>query len=141
MYIMNRKFTYLLAFVFILGACANNKNDFDASGTFEAEEVIVSSELGGKILSFTIEEGQTLPPGKTVGVIDAENLSLQKEQVEESIKALSEKTADVNPQIRLLRDQLAVQQSQLNTLLKERVRIQNLLKNDAATGTTDTSSA
>ena len=31
-------------------ACKNNENKFDASGTFETTEVIVSSELNGKIL-------------------------------------------------------------------------------------------
>ena len=69
-----------------------------------------------------------------VGIIDAENLSLQKEQVQASIEALREKTSDVLPQIKLLQDQLAVQQSQLNNLQHERTRIENLLKQDAATG-------
>jgi HlyD family secretion protein len=96
--------------------------------------VIVSSELAGKITSFSVEEGQTIPKDSIVAVVDAANISLQKEQVEANIQALSEKTADVSPQVRLLENQLAVQQSQLNNLLHEQARVQNLLKQDAATG-------
>jgi HlyD family secretion protein len=54
--------------------------------------------------------------------------------VQASIKALNEKTVNVIPQVQLLQNQLAVQQSQLNTLQHEKTRIENLLKADAATG-------
>ncbi|HCN83734.1 MAG TPA: HlyD family secretion protein, partial [Sphingobacteriaceae bacterium] len=73
------KYVYVIALAILASACNRNKNDADASGTFEADEVIVSSEIGGKLLSFTPEEGTTLDSGKTVGVIDAENISLQKQ--------------------------------------------------------------
>ncbi len=123
-----------LAALLFLMACNNKNGKFDATGTFEVDEVIVSSELAGKITSFSVEEGQTIPKDSIVAVVDAANISLQKEQVEANIQALSEKTADVSPQVRLLENQLAVQQSQLNNLLHEQARIQNLLKQDAATG-------
>jgi len=125
---------FSLSLALFITSCNRNAHDFDASGTFEAEEVIVSSEATGRLISFDIQEGQSIPEGKKVGLIDAENLTLQKEQIEASINALSEKTADVNPQIQLLQNQQAVQQSQLKTLYAERIRVQNLLKMDAATG-------
>jgi HlyD family secretion protein len=115
-------------------ACNRRDQVFDASGTFEAEEVIVSSELGGKIRSLNLQEGQTLPAGKKVGEVDARDLELQKEQVQASIRALQDKTADIDPQVRLLRNQLAVQQSQLQTLQREQRRTENLVQEDAATG-------
>ena len=133
MFINYAKFLIVLLPGLILSACDNHKSEFDATGTFEADEVIVSSELAGRIDSFTLEEGQQLQVGKVVGTIDAENLALQKEQVEASINALREKTLDVKPQIRLLQEQLAVQKSQLATLERERQRTQNLLTADAAT--------
>jgi HlyD family secretion protein len=111
-----------------------NKEDFDASGNFEANEVIVSSEIAGRITSFTAEEGQQVVRGTQLVSIDAENLILQRQQVEASIRALHEKTIDVNPQVKLLNDQLAVQQSQLENLLHEQKRTENLVKQDAATG-------
>jgi HlyD family secretion protein len=128
-----RKFI-LPFFVFILAACNRNGQQFDAMGTFETDEVIVSAETGGKILSLTIDEGDTVSKGKIVGEIDAENTKLQKEQVEESIKSLGEKTADVSPQVRLLEEQMAVQQTRLANLQHEKARTENLLKLDAATG-------
>jgi HlyD family secretion protein len=131
---MANKILLMAAIGMMLTACNRNEKNYDASGTFEADEVIVSSELTGKILSFTVSEGDTISKDKVIGSVDAQNLSLQKDQVEASIQALSDKTADAGPQIRLLQNQIAVQQSQLNNLLHEQTRIENLLKADAATG-------
>ncbi len=117
-----------------LSSCKNNGHRFDASGTFEADEVIVSSELGGKIILLNIDEGSVLAKDSIVGVVDAGNLALQKEQVEASIESLREKTADVGPQVELLENQLQVQQSQLDNLRHEKQRVENLIKADAATG-------
>ena len=118
---------------FLIISCSGGENEFDASGTFEADETIVSSEIPGKILSFNVEEGMHLSKDSIVGTVDATNIDLQQQQVEASIKALNEKTANVSPQVELLQNQLAVQQSQLDNLLHERTRIENLLKADAAT--------
>ncbi len=81
-----------------------------------------------------LKKGQDLAKDSIVGMVDATNLSLQEQQVEASINALNQKTADVSPQVQLLRNQLAVQQSQLNNLTHEKARIENLIKADAATG-------
>ena len=105
----------------------------DATGTFEADEVIVSAEVPGKILTFTVEEGSQLSKDSVVGTIDSKNITLQKEQMDASIRALSEKTSDIQPQVKLLEDQLQVQQSQLKTMEREKARTENLLKQDAAT--------
>ena len=122
----------IAAILFI--SCNNNGNEFDASGTFEADEVIVSSLSTGKILSLKIDEGSLLAKDSIVGIVDPTDLDLQKQQVEESINALGQKTYDVNPQVKLLQGQITVQQSQMDNLLHERQRIENLLKADAATG-------
>jgi HlyD family secretion protein len=118
----------------LLAACNSNGNNFDASGTFEADEVIVSSSANGKILELPVQEGDVLVKDSIVGLVDPTDISLQKEQVEESIRALSEQTLNVEPQVRLLQDQLTVQQSQLDNLLHEKTRTENLVKQDAATG-------
>jgi len=125
-------FTFITMAAF--SACNRNNSKFDASGTFEADEVIVSSLQPGKILYLNVEEGMTLAKDSVVGLVDPENLKLQQEQVEESIKALNEKTVDVAPQVQLLQNQLTVQQSQLDNLLHEQERVENLVKSDAATG-------
>jgi HlyD family secretion protein len=120
--------------VILLAACNGDKNQFDASGSFEADEVIVSSLANGKIISLTIDEGSVLAKDSIVGKVDPVDISLQKEQVEQSIASLSEQTLNAEPQIRLLKEQLSVQQSQLDNLLHEKTRIENLIKQDAATG-------
>jgi HlyD family secretion protein len=71
--------------------------------------------------------------GTTVARVDALNIALQKEQADASVNALQQKTVDVAPQVKLLQDQLAVQETQLKNLQHEKIRIENLLKQDAAT--------
>lgn len=117
-----------------LQSCDPGNNDFDASGSFEANEVIISSQLAGQLLTFTVEEGDSLTNGQVVGTIDAEILSLQKDQVGAAIQSLSEKTSNVQPQVKLLQNQVAVQEEQLKKLLQEKERTERLVKADAATG-------
>ncbi len=117
----------------ILAGCNLNNKVSDASGTFEADEVIVSSELPGKILSLNIEEGSVLAKDSVVGVIDSVPLELQKAQVEATINSLYQKTMDVRPQLILLQDQIAVQKAQLNNAFHEKARTERLIKADAAT--------
>jgi len=123
-----------LLLTLFLFACGGNTMHSDATGTFESDEVIVSSEVPGKILSLNLDEGSFLSKDSIVGTIDATNLSLEKEQVDASIRALSEKTSDVKPQVKLLEDQLEVLESQMKTMEREKARTEKLLKKDAATG-------
>ncbi|HEY4194893.1 MAG TPA: HlyD family efflux transporter periplasmic adaptor subunit [Mucilaginibacter sp.] len=115
-----------------LTAC-QKKNDFDASGNFEADEVIVSAQQNGELTSYSVQEGTQLKTGDKVGQIDVSIARLQKEQVEASISALKEKTSNPNDQAELVRRQLDVQQAQLAQQLRERTRTENLVKADAAT--------
>lgn len=97
---MNR--TYLSLFLLIgLAACNGANQEFDASGVFEADEVIISSESVGKILRFEVQEGTELKAGQVIGSVDCKNLSLQKSQIEASIDALGQKTNDAAPKRRL----------------------------------------
>jgi HlyD family secretion protein len=128
---MKQGLTFLLCALLL--SCSNKENIYDASGTFESDEVIVSSEQNGQLLSFNVNEGDSLTKGQVIGFIDSTNLVLQKQQVQATIHSLSEKTSDVQPQVKLLRDQLAVQQSQLDHLIYERNRYQRLVAAQAAT--------
>lgn len=121
-----------MLFAFLAGCNLNNKVS-DASGTFEADEVVVSSEVPGKIISLNLEEGSILAKDSIVGIIDSVPLQLQKAQVEATIGALSQKTLDVKPQIKLLQDQISVQKIQLDNALHEKARTERLIKADAAT--------
>ncbi|MCD7925070.1 MAG: HlyD family efflux transporter periplasmic adaptor subunit [Bacteroides sp.] len=121
------KYLLLTASLLALSACGNGKGDYDASGTFEATEVIVSSEANGKILQFHVEEGQLLAADKEVGCIDTLQLYLKKMQLLASGKAVANKSMDINKQI-------AATKEQISKAEYERKRTENLLKENAATG-------
>lgn len=131
---MNKSLISIAASILILAGCKSSGSNADASGTFEAREVIVSAQANGKILSLDFDEGTILPADTVVGQVDPTDLSLQKEQVEATISSLNDQTQNAAPNVQLLQNQVAVQQSQLNNLLHEKARIENLLKLDAATG-------
>jgi len=123
----------LMGIAVVLAACNSKDKLSDASGTFEADEVIISSEVPGKILTLNLEEGSNLKKDSIVGMIDPVPLQLQKAQVEATIGSLHQKTMDVKPQVKLLQDQTEVLKVQLINAFYERARVQNLIKADAAT--------
>lgn len=66
---MKTKYGFLLFAVYCLTACGE-KDDFDATGTFEATEIVVSSETAGKLLYLNAEEGMHFTQGTEVGLVD-----------------------------------------------------------------------
>jgi len=119
-------------------ACNNGNGKYDATGTFEADEVIVSSEATGRILQFNLEEGATLVKDSVVGKIDPAAIELQKEQASASVEALQQKTNDASPQVNILQSQtqlqqrqIAVDEEQLKVLDKEQQRFKKLVAADA----------
>jgi HlyD family secretion protein len=126
-----RKITAIAGFL-ILVSCNANKKDYDASGNFEADEVIVSAQQTGELLSFTAAEGDSIAAGTVVGQIDVSIPKLQKEQTEASIAALRQKTSSPAPRNEVIRKQLAVLQTRLDNLFREQKRTQNLINADAA---------
>ncbi|HZW38523.1 MAG TPA: HlyD family efflux transporter periplasmic adaptor subunit [Ignavibacteriaceae bacterium] len=124
---MKKLYIILLAISssFIIG-CGNDEGKFDASGVFEATEIIVSSEAAGRILQFEVKEGDVLKAGQVVGIIDSTQLYLKKQQLLASRKAVQSRRPEINTQI-------AVTEQQIQTAKTERTRIENLLKSNAAT--------
>ena len=116
----------------LTASCNANKTDYDASGNFEADEVIVSAQQTGELLSLTVTEGDRLTAGAVVGQIDVTISKLQKEQTEATIASLKQKTSSPAEQTEVVRKQLAVQQIQLDNLFREQKTPQNLIKADAA---------
>jgi HlyD family secretion protein len=123
----------ILILALVALSCNRDTLKTDASGVFESDEVIVSAEESGQLLSFPIREGDSLRKGAIIGQIDMSNTILQKQQVQATIRALREKTTNPIPEIELVRKQITVQQSQLAQQIMERARTQRLLEGDAAT--------
>ena len=130
----------LLAAIFALSSCNNSDDNYDASGTFEADELMVTAKANGTILQLNVEEGQQLTINEKVGEIDPKNVQLQKEQVVASMDAIEQKTNSALPQIQVLQSQISGQsanvsilQEQLQNAVRERNRTANLVAKDAAT--------
>lgn len=112
-------------FMFLL-SCNRNKFEHDASGTFEATEVIVSSEANGKLESFQLTEGDQLAKGQYVGYVDSIQLYLKKRQLIATNKAIQVKRPDISVQVSSIKEQIAKAEF-------EKRRIQRLLADNAAT--------
>lgn len=109
----------------LLCACGKG-NGFDATGTFEATEVIVSAEVNGRIMQYDVDEGSLLKAGEQVGYIDTTQLYLQKMQLTANARSVRSRAQDVSKQIASTREEIAKAQF-------EKRRNEKLLASNAST--------
>jgi HlyD family secretion protein len=124
-----KNITYVFAAILLpllFSACGSSNNKYDATGTFESEEVIVSSEATGNLQWFTVEEGDKLQKDQVVGVVDTIQLYLKKKQLLGSITSALSKRPDIATQ-------LATIQKQIDVANTEKKRFENLVQSNAAT--------
>ena len=121
----SRNLLGLCSLLALFSACGNGVPKYDATGTFETTEVLVSAEASGRLLYFDIEEGMLLKAGEEVGVVDTVQLYLTKLQLEASIKSVEEQRPDILKQVAATKEQISAAQ-------RERNRVANLLKVGAA---------
>jgi HlyD family secretion protein len=107
-------------------SCNTGENKFDATGTFEATEVIISAEASGRIMKLGLEEGDNLSAGQLVGYIDSTQLRLTKLQLRENKKAILAGRPDIQTQMESTRKEIE------STLIDQK-RIENLVKGEVAT--------
>jgi HlyD family secretion protein len=120
------KNTFYLFLLLILSlACSRNERS-DAYGNFEAIEVIVSSQANGQVVSLNIDEGMEVAQGDTIGMIDTVDLSLKKQQLISQEGVLQARLRNFDSQVR-------VQEQQRKNILVDKERVDNLLKDGAAT--------
>ena len=89
-----------LAALLAIAACRADRPD--AYGNFESDEVVVSAEASGQLLSFEVEEGRILSAGAPVGAIDTAQLVLQRRELLARRAVASSRTAEVGAQIDVL---------------------------------------
>ncbi|PWG80899.1 HlyD family secretion protein [Pararcticibacter amylolyticus] len=123
---MNRYKSSMLSIGIALLVSCHQESEYDASGTFEAEETIISAEASGALKLFSLEEGQSLNAGDNIGYIDTLQLYLRKKQLRSQILSTLAQMPDTHAQ-------LAALQSQLQTALREQRRFTKLVEADAAT--------
>ena len=121
---MKTTFSITLILLFMATAC-HNEETFDATGTFEATEIVVSSEASGKILAFAINDGQEISEKQEIGYIDSTQLYLRKKQLLNNIRAIESRRPDIQKQIAVLEQQITSQKF-------EKQRVENLLQANAA---------
>lgn len=127
--------------VLLLGC--ENEDDPDAHGTFEAEEVTVSNEIGGQLLRFHVEEGNRLPAGPlgrsapslsnrerpvqraVVGLVDTTRLALQRRELRARRQAIRSKMTSVTAEVNVLTERLQAARRELK-------RMRTLREGDAA---------
>ena len=109
----------------LLAAC-NRERKPDAYGTFEANQVVVSTQATGQLKSFTPTEGAHLTRGQVVGQVDTVQLGLQREQLVAQREATQSRVAEVGQQINVLEVQRAI-------ALRTYERIRRLFNQRAAT--------
>ena len=117
---------YILVFSIILLSCTKEERLTDATGVFEATEIIVSSEATGKILSLNVKEGDELTKNQVVGLVDSTQLFLKKLQLEASKITVQSGKPDVQAQIEATEREIEKQE-------REKERIEKLLAGDVAT--------
>lgn len=109
-----------------LTACNSSADEADATGVFEATEVLVSAESGGRILYLDLQEGDRVESDRVVGYIDTVQLALKREQLLASMDAVGHKKMDVAKQV-------AATRRQIEQAEREYARSRDLLHDRAGT--------
>lgn len=116
---------YIILLFGSLASCSTDDNNYDATGTFEATEIIISAEATGTIKEFTIEEGDEVQADQFIGSIDSLQLYYKKLQLEAQVNAVLGNKPNIGVQLAALNEQLA-------TTKHEQKRVQNLVKDNVS---------
>lgn len=118
---MNTRLGLLLL---LLAGCGTPSANHDAEGFFEADEVTVSSEVGGRLLTFAARQGDVLEAGTVVATLDPEDARL-------ALAHLAAQEQAVNSQVGQVSAQRSVLEAQRDVAERERVRLEALLADQA----------
>ena len=105
-------------------SCRNE--DADAYGNFEATEVTVAAEVGGRLLELRLDEGDRVSRGAVVGAVDTVPLILERRATAARRAAAAARAGEANTTIAALEVQQTIADREL-------ARTERLLKNSAAT--------
>jgi HlyD family secretion protein len=116
-------------FVLLLGTAALascGRDDVDGYGNFEATEVTVAAEVGGRLLSLNLEEGDRVKKGVMLGSVDTVPLLLERQTLMAKRAAGASRAREATANIAAMDVQLAIADREL-------ARTERLLKQAAAT--------
>ncbi len=81
-------FTLLLSLL-MAGCNGQNEKNFLGSGTLEAEEILVSSLLSGRVDSLFVREGSTVLAGQVIACLEWDKLEAQRRQSQAVLEELT----------------------------------------------------
>ena len=117
---------FISALAVAIVSCNGNGEKADAYGNFETDEVTVSSEATGRLLNFSVDEGESLKEGVVVGLVDTSQIALKRKQVAAQINAAASRLPNIVAQA-------DVQREQIRILEVDHERFKNMLADGAAT--------
>ncbi|MCD8302996.1 MAG: efflux RND transporter periplasmic adaptor subunit [Prevotellaceae bacterium] len=126
---MRHLLALILPALLIVG-CNRGGKAYDATGTFETTEVTVSAEQSGRLLTFTLTEGDSLAFGQQVGLVDTTQLSLRALQLGATSESYASQRPDIEKQIASTKQELAkaeMEQKRYETLVREHAANQQQL--------------
>lgn len=124
----------LLGIVLLAAGCEEEEPErLWGSGVLEAEEVVIASTIGGRLLVRTVEEGDVVREGKLIAIVDTtafvearglamvglEALAVERRQAETALSGATEQLAQAvrnRDRVRILVETAAATQAQLDDL-------------------------
>lgn len=102
-----KKILVVAGVALMMAACGGNEKTYDATGTFEATETTVFAEQSGTLLTFNVNEGDSIGQNQEVGLIDTTQTWLKIQQLGATKQVYQSQKPDMERQIAATRQQLA----------------------------------
>jgi len=100
-------FTLIAALAVLTAASCRRAPEPDAFGNVEATDVVVSAEVGGRLIAFNAMEGAALAAGAEAGAIDPTDLDLERDHLEAQRGVSASRVNEVAQQVDVLTAQRA----------------------------------
>jgi HlyD family secretion protein len=101
-----KKYLIPLLIITVAAGCGRSKSEADAWGNFESDEVIISSESSGPIVSMPVEEGMTIATGAVISVTDTVMLQLQRAELKAALASAQSRLSTISSQNAVLKQQM-----------------------------------
>lgn len=106
-----KKIIYFALLSCLLFSCKKKEN-YNATGIFEATTVTVSAETAGNIVSMPVSEGDSVNLGKNIALMDTTMFAIQIKQLNSQRQSAQSSTPDISAQAAALRAQIQHQKQE-----------------------------
>src|SRR6266702_4568402 len=73
---------------------ARTSGDLKLIGTVDANEVLVSAKIPGRIQTLNVDEGQTVKAGDLIAIVESDDLAAQQKAAEANVQSNQSKLAE-----------------------------------------------